>query len=121
MKATVRKKCIVMNCANHSDEGEFVGDLCSPCHEFVTSGRGVHSQAYRNSRQIEPRRMTLDLEFMPEAEANLKELTCMFCQLHNCDHAVTLRGHGTFVSGLHLKCLDAHEAVVASLKSRNLL
>ena len=48
MKATVRKKCIVMNCANHSDEGEFVGDLCSPCHEFVTSGRGVHSQAYRN-------------------------------------------------------------------------
>jgi hypothetical protein len=121
MKAAVRKKCIVMNCSNHTDEGEFVGDLCSPCHKFVTSGRGVHSQAYRNSRQIEPRRMTLDLEFMPEFEADRKELTCMFCRLRNCDHTVTLRGHGTTVSGLHLKCLEAHEAVVSRLKSSNLL
>ena len=53
MEKVVRKKCIVMNCANHTDEGKFVGDMCSPCHTFVTSGRGVHSQAYRNSRQIE--------------------------------------------------------------------
>jgi hypothetical protein len=49
---TGRKKCIVMGCENHADEGKFVGDLCSPCHIFVTSGRGVHSQAYRNARQI---------------------------------------------------------------------
>ena len=120
MKA-FRKKCIVMNCVNHADEGEFVGDLCSPCHKFVTSGRGVHSQAYRNSRQIEPRRMTFDLEFMPESDVDREELDCLFCGLRNCGYPVTLRGHGTVVRGLHGQCLDAHEAAVSRLKSRNLL
>lgn len=43
------KKCIVLNCANHSEEGEFVGDLCAPCHQFVAEGKGRYSQAYRNA------------------------------------------------------------------------
>ena len=118
---TERKKCIVMGCENHDDEGEFVGDLCSPCHKFVTSGRGVHSQAYRNAKQIELRKMVLDLQFMPETDVDRKELTCMFCRLRNCDHYVVLRGHGTMFAGLHTKCLDAHEATVSRLKDRNLL
>jgi hypothetical protein len=117
---TERKKCIVMGCENHDDEGEFVGDLCSPCYKFVTSGRGIHSQAYRNAKQIEPRRMVLDLEFLPNSDDDRKELTCMFCCLRNCDHCVVLRGHGIIASGLHAKCLDAHEAIVSRIKGRSL-
>ena len=40
-------KCIVKNCKNHSHEGRFVGNLCSPCYEFVTKGQGVYSQIGR--------------------------------------------------------------------------
>lgn len=48
-----RKRCIVYRCENHTDEGTFVGDLCAPCHAFVTGvkvpGTGGYSQAYRNA------------------------------------------------------------------------
>ena len=47
-----KKKCITANCENTSDLGTFVGDLCAPCHEFVTRGEGRYSQAYRNSLRI---------------------------------------------------------------------
>lgn len=35
---TVSKKCLVLGCANHTHEGRFVGDLCGPCHEMITTG-----------------------------------------------------------------------------------
>lgn len=41
--------CIVHNCMNYRSQGEFIGALCSPCHEFITTGKGVYSQAYRNA------------------------------------------------------------------------
>jgi hypothetical protein len=44
-------KCIVKDCENHAHEGGFVGDLCSPCHEFITTGEGIYSQAYRNTKR----------------------------------------------------------------------
>ena len=44
-------KCIVKDCENHTHEGKFVGDLCSPCHAFITTGEGGQSQAYRNLAQ----------------------------------------------------------------------
>jgi hypothetical protein len=44
-------KCIVKDCKNHSHEGLFVGNLCSPCHVFVTEGKGFYSQAYRNIKR----------------------------------------------------------------------
>jgi hypothetical protein len=47
-----RKQCIVRGCPNMSDQGTFVGDLCAPCHTFVTTGEGRYSQAYRNSLHI---------------------------------------------------------------------
>jgi hypothetical protein len=46
-----RIRCIVKDCQNHRHEGKFVGDLCSPCHTFITTGEGEHSQAYRNSQR----------------------------------------------------------------------
>jgi hypothetical protein len=44
-------KCIVEDCENHRHEGGFVGNLCIPCHEFITTGEGVYSQAYRNTKR----------------------------------------------------------------------
>lgn len=35
------KKCLVLGCKNYSDAGTFVGDLCSPCYDMLTTGR-VH-------------------------------------------------------------------------------
>lgn len=42
-------KCIVKDCVNHSHEGKFVGDLCNPCFQFLITGEGESSQAYRNT------------------------------------------------------------------------
>ena len=44
-------KCIVKDCENHIHEGGFVSDLCSPCHRFITTGEGIYSQAYRNTKR----------------------------------------------------------------------
>ena len=43
--------CIVKGCRNHKHEGHFVGDLCGPCHTFITAGEGKYSQAYRNAKR----------------------------------------------------------------------
>ena len=32
------KKCIALGCKNHENEGGFVGDLCSPCYNMITTG-----------------------------------------------------------------------------------
>ncbi len=44
-------KCIVKDCINQTHEGQFVGELCAPCHKFVTTGNDVHSQDYRNAQR----------------------------------------------------------------------
>lgn len=31
-------KCIVKGCSNHRSEGVFVGNLCRPCHDMITTG-----------------------------------------------------------------------------------
>ena len=43
--------CIVKGCINDKSQGRFVGDLCSPCHEYITKAEGRHSQAYRNTQR----------------------------------------------------------------------
>jgi len=32
-------KCIVKGCTNKSSEGKFIGQLCSPCYEILTTGK----------------------------------------------------------------------------------
>lgn len=44
-----RQSCITLNCHNDRKTGEFVGDLCQPCYEHVSTGSGRFSQAYRNA------------------------------------------------------------------------
>lgn len=46
-------KCIVKDCKNHKHEGGFNGDVCSPCYQFIVHGKGVNSQAYRNTHLAE--------------------------------------------------------------------
>jgi len=66
------KRCIVKDCENfefnpkepvdeQDSHGEFVGDLCSPCHEFITTGRGSFSQAYRNALTAAAGRLIFDI------------------------------------------------------------
>ena len=33
------KKCITLGCDNHRNEGEFKGDLCAHCHEYIMTGQ----------------------------------------------------------------------------------
>lgn len=33
------KTCIVHQCGNRSADGNFVGDLCAPCHRYLTTGK----------------------------------------------------------------------------------
>ena len=32
-------RCIVFGCGNKKGEGEFIGDICVPCYEMITTGR----------------------------------------------------------------------------------
>lgn len=41
-------KCVVPNCVNESDQGDFAGCVCMPCYEYLLLKSGTHSQAYRN-------------------------------------------------------------------------
>ena len=45
-------KCIVKDCENHKNEGGFAGDVCLPCYEFITTGKGIYSQMYRNTHPV---------------------------------------------------------------------
>jgi len=36
---TTCSRCIVNGCANQRHQGRFIGDLCAPCHTYITTGR----------------------------------------------------------------------------------
>lgn len=65
-------KCITKDCLNHVNEGEFVGELCAPCWDYIANGKGVHSQAYRNAQPKEPQ--YLYVYFTGLAEVSLSTL-----------------------------------------------
>jgi hypothetical protein len=52
------KTCIVYNCLNSSDQGIFIGDLCGPCHEFISKNIGLYSQAAKNALNFTFERIT---------------------------------------------------------------
>lgn len=49
VELTSSVRCVVNGCTNERSQGAFVDGLCAPCHAFIVHGRGVHSQAFRNS------------------------------------------------------------------------
>lgn len=40
------KRCLVHGCPNDSDAGGFVGDLCAPCHDMITTGVVGHGETF---------------------------------------------------------------------------
>lgn len=63
-----RIRCIVKHCQNHTDEGKFVGELCSPCHTFITKGRGKYSAAYRLAERATKKPQPTDLDILEGAK-----------------------------------------------------
>lgn len=55
-------KCIVRGCENHTHQGAFVGVLCAPCHEMLTTGKPgfgktfVHRLAQRLEAEVKEAR-----------------------------------------------------------------
>ena len=47
-----RRRCIVKNCANHTDQLLFEGDLCHPCYLFLVTNEGGDSQVFRNGLRL---------------------------------------------------------------------
>jgi len=45
------RECVVKDCTNRTNQGGFVGEICTPCYEFITVGTGKFSQAYRNAQK----------------------------------------------------------------------
>lgn len=43
------KECMVHNCTNVSNQGQFIGDVCLSCYDFIVEGKGQHSQVFRNA------------------------------------------------------------------------
>lgn len=41
-------QCIVYDCKNHKGGGSFIGDLCSPCYQYITENKINNSQIFRN-------------------------------------------------------------------------
>ena len=47
-------RCIVYGCPNEHGQGQFVGALCFPCHDYIASKPSAsvgHSQAWRNAHE----------------------------------------------------------------------
>jgi len=39
-------KCIVHGCSNRADQGMFVGEMCSPCHTMITTGKMMPTDSF---------------------------------------------------------------------------
>ena len=40
------RKCLIHGCQNHSHEGRFVGELCGPCYDMLTTGKLGHGKTW---------------------------------------------------------------------------
>ena len=66
-------KCIVHGCSNHADQGRFVGEMCSPCHTMITTGKVMPTDSFLN--QI------TSLEADNEKLKNILRLVCVSLKL----------------------------------------
>ena len=57
-------ECAVLNCTNRQGEGAFAGPICSPCWQFITTGEGRHSQAYRNAIETAVQKLRRKLQLL---------------------------------------------------------
>jgi hypothetical protein len=98
------KTCIVKGCRNTTDGGNFVGDLCVPCYEYIVHGEGIYSQAYRNAcaQKLKPVKITMSL--VPNT-AILKERIQRYIDL--C-YAGELRDNSDWKESIFESALEAY-------------
>ena len=55
-----KEECLVLGCTNKKHQGEFVGDLCGPCHNMLTTGNFGYGKTYFHemAKQIERLKQT---------------------------------------------------------------
>ena len=80
----LKSKCIVKDCPNKRSQGVFVGDLCAPCHDFITTGKVDfgNCQAGRNAVSFAASGLSKLIE------THARQVAVIFNQLH---HQVTFR------------------------------
>lgn len=65
-------KCLVKGCLNHYGEGVFRGELCSPCHEMLTTGK-VHPKNVTFIGMLNRKAANLDMLRRDIEEKAIKE------------------------------------------------
>ena len=65
-------KCIVKGCDNHKGEGQFVNDICSPCHRMLTDGVVTPSDNWFATE------ITIAIERTKKAEVELAACSAAF-------------------------------------------
>ena len=68
-------KCIVKGCTNHKEQGEFVGDLCKPCHTMITTGEIGSTNSFLktvNEQEVAKVKNELDDFYKKQCEAMKK-------------------------------------------------
>lgn len=45
------KKCIVKGCENHKEQGIFIGDVCAPCYDMLTTGKVKYGNTFIHQLQ----------------------------------------------------------------------
>jgi hypothetical protein len=46
LQTIVHIKCLVKGCKNYTDQGSFIGHLCSPCYNMLTTGKIGHGETF---------------------------------------------------------------------------
>lgn len=59
-------KCIVHNCSNTTDKGKFVGDLCFPCHQMLTTGQLSYGDSFLGELRREFEKLKLHVSYVPK-------------------------------------------------------
>jgi len=63
------RKCIVMGCKNHFNEGGFVGDICAPCRAMLQTGNTFYtSDTFVGEMAAALRRIAVDPKNTEAAE-----------------------------------------------------
>lgn len=100
-------RCIVKDCQNHKDQGEFVGDICGACYVHLTSGKvGPTASILRKIRDAElfilhdaagkivtHRRWLTSIEWLRRA----KELAIRYCAMDGDELSVLAKGIHEFL------------------------
>lgn len=79
-------RCIVFGCTNEKHQGNFVGDICSPCYKIITEGdteqpslNFIHSLAIQNKRLREK----LTIAQLGEDFVDPPDTDCPKCKYHD--------------------------------------